>query len=71
MEDEHVVRLADEDPVEHERVEVDVEIELPAEPLDTRHHARFAAGEPHPFAWRRYAERSARTKTPSTVRHRR
>jgi len=49
MEDEHVVRLADEDPVEHERVEVDVEIERPAEPLDARHHARFAAGEPHPF----------------------
>jgi hypothetical protein len=27
MDDERVVRLADEDPVEHERVEVDVEIE--------------------------------------------
>ena len=26
MDDERVLRLADEDPVEHERVEVDVEI---------------------------------------------
>src|SRR5262245_59904167 len=41
MDDERVVRLADEDPVVHERVEVDVEIERSAEPLDARHHARL------------------------------
>jgi hypothetical protein len=49
MEDERVVRLVDEDPIEHERVEVDVKIEGPAEPLHAGHHARLATGESLPL----------------------
>jgi hypothetical protein len=43
------VRRKDKDPVEHQGIEVDVEIERPSEALHTRHHAGLAFGEPLPF----------------------
>ena len=46
VEVQRTVGVADEDAVEHERVEVDVEIERPPEPLHARHHAGLAVREP-------------------------
>jgi hypothetical protein len=43
------VRSRDEDSVEHQGMEVDVEIERPPEALHARHHAGLAAVEPLPF----------------------
>lgn len=48
MEDERIGRLPDEDPVEHQGVDVNAEMERPADSLDARHHARLAVEESLP-----------------------
>jgi hypothetical protein len=66
---QRAVRVAHEHTIEHERMEVYVEIHRAAEALHARHHAGLSTRHPWRRACRRYALRSARTKTLSIVRH--
>ena len=45
MKAQRAVRLAPEDPIEDERVEVHVQVEGAPEPLHARHHAGLPTGE--------------------------